>query len=157
MEKSKRILAFILSFGLCIGNISMVAKAEEEETGTTEIIEYIIKYNPQELLSGSGGDPQSGGSGNLTVEQVIENNLSYADDVQIIDEIEGNDEINNTQLISMSTSDMNLTDEELNTINGVYYAEPNYRIHTLDSDPGFVQQWAINGSSTYGVNVDKAW
>ena len=155
MEKTRRILAFIVSLVICVGNVNVLVNAEETES--TETIEYIIKYNSQELLSNAGGGPGSGGSGNLTVEQVIENNLSYAENIQIIDEIEDNDESNNTQLLSISTSDRDLTDEELNAINGVYYAEPNYRIHTLDLDPGFIQQWAINGSSIYGINIDKAW
>lgn len=153
MKKYVKMLSCILSLTLFLSIIPSGAMAIEESQ--IETIEYIVRYDTEELLNRAKNSSVSRSS-EMTVEEILENNLSTASDVRLIDEI-GIENEHTTKLFSIDTENKEETTYELNSIDGIYYAEINYKIHTLDSNPGVEQQWAINGTSDYGINLDNAW
>lgn len=153
MKKYVKMLSCILSLTLFLSIIPSGAMAIEESQ--IETIEYIVRYDTEELLNRAKNSSVSRNS-EMTVEEILENNLSTASDVRLIDEI-GIENEHTTKLFSIDTENKEETTYELNSIDGIYYAEINYKIHTLDSNPGVEQQWAINGTSDYGINLDNAW
>lgn len=152
MRNINRFVSILMSAAICMSSITITYA---DDTEYTETVEYIVRYNTDELLS-AGGNPETGGSGTATVEEALENNLTGATDIRTIDEF-CNGEGHTTKLFSINTVNKDETYSELNNISGIYYAELNYKIHKLDADPGLSQQWAINGTNAYGINTEKAW
>ena len=148
----KRIIAALISLSMLLSGVSTVSFAED--VVSVQTVEYIIRYNSDELLSNgtiSGSETDSS-----SIEETLENRLTGATDIQFIDEIESV-EGHTTKLFSINTANEDELSSELNSIDGIYYAEPNYKIRSFDTDSGLNQQWAINGTNTYGIETEKAW
>ena len=150
----KRIFSFLLVISIFISNSCFVLAETEENS--VKLVEFIIRYDSDVVNNQQTNDIVTTINGNDTVEIILENQLSNTDDIEIKDEVTESDSIK-TQLISLNTNNIEQTLNELNNINGVIYAEPNYRIYKASSEPYFSNQWALNGTSDFGINVDEAW
>ncbi|MDD6762735.1 MAG: S8 family serine peptidase, partial [Clostridiales bacterium] len=148
----KKIIATLISSSVLLSGLPMVSFAEDN--ASVQTVEYIIRYNSDELLS--NGNASGSDTDTSAIEKALENRLTCATDIQIIDEIES-EEGQTTKLFSINTANGDELSSELNSIDGIYYAEPNYKIKSLDTDVGLSQQWAINGTNTYGIEAGKAW
>lgn len=152
--KAKRFLSMILA-GTILGT-TMPNMVFAIENNSSEKIEYIVKYNTQELLSAPvfySESEQPLEITNTDIEIVIEETLTTATDVAITDEIINN-ESESIKLVSVTTTDGDATLNELSTIDGVVFAEPNYKIEAYTNDPGYSNQWGLTNN---GINAEKAW
>lgn len=152
MGQMKKIIAALISLSMLLSGVPTVSFAED--VASVQTVEYIIRYNSDELLSNgtiSGSETDSS-----SIEETLENHLTGATNIQIIDEIESV-EGHTTKLFSINTANEDELSSELNSIDGIYFAEPNYKIRSFDTDSGLNQQWAINGTNTYGIETEKAW
>ena len=84
---------------------------------------------------------------------VLENSLTKSAKITVLDEIDK--ESSMIQLVSILSNDVTQAVEELNNINGVLYAEPNYRIKATDSTGDDISKWGM--TSITGIHAEEAW
>lgn len=152
--KIKKFMIWFLIICLLIPYTSFVAIANEQQI---ETIEYIVKYDSTAAASTPmmySDNVKSTETVNRDIETIIEKELSTATEVSVIDSVvdQGNSGL---QLISVKTTDGDETLNELNSVDGIVFAEPNYRIKKCDIDPYVDDQWGM--VSANGVNVELAW
>ena len=180
------ILAFVLTLSALTFNIAGVSSKTPLTEQPPVYDGYLVKYNEDVILEKSSiknkydnyskmtGDDQSKEQNNdtedsitnepyefdadfLVVEAAFEELLPEVSSVYIIGELSKDNFGYKTQLISIeSGEDKEIILAQLREIEGVEYAEPNYRIETMN-DPGFSNQWGLNPSSTYNINIGDAW
>lgn len=154
--RAKRIISLIIT-GTILGTIMPNIVFATEGNNESEAIEYIIKYDVQSMSSAPVLYSDTVDTVEITnsdIEVVIEDSLTSATDVAITDEII-NSESESIKLVSVTTADSKATLSELSTIDGVVFAEPNYKIKALANDPGYNNQWGL--TSNNGINTEKAW
>lgn len=150
----RKLLSIILSLVIIVGN--GIAVFAQDNTPQYEQIEYIVKYNPQMLLSNSINTFSNTDTNITAIEGIFEDSLASADSFSIVDESAGNEDYR-TELVVINSCNTEETTNELNNIEGVIYAEPNYEVYATTTEPSYENQWAINGSSDYGINANIAW
>ena len=149
----KRALSILLAISILIPNPIFVFAENTENSRETE--EFIIRYDSDALMEQQTDNFSMIINEEENIETILENQLSNNDVLEIKDEVIVSDSIK-TQLVALSTNNIEQTLIELNSISGIIYAEPNYRIYKTTSDPGFSNQWALNGTSEFGVNIEEA-
>lgn len=156
----KRLISLFTAAVLLMGSITCLVYSESdlEEPGITE---YIIKYDTQsvnEIAVQKGGKTAENFALRGSVEESFNAKLKSATDFTIIDELKEEEDGTVIQLVSIDTTDTETALKELNSVEGVVFAEPNYPIHSCDNDPEFINQWSINDSDYgIGIHVSGAW
>ncbi len=144
-----KLISLLIVLSFLFSNITTYA----EET-TTDTVEFIVRYRTEEIRL---NDFQNVSELSVFTEEFVSDKLTNIDDMIVVDTISNSETFEVTQLISLETTDVEKTTFELNSIDEVVFAEPNYKVYANDYDPGYSNQWAINNNSSYGVNIENVW
>ena len=161
----KKAFALLLAIILALPSKFVVGTETAKEMNTTTS-EFLVKYNPDALLNSEDtsnmgaqlftDEVQTNLQINDYVEHTLEQNIAAVTAIEIKDELPEDSSGSVIQLVSVESSDQEMVLEQLREMEGIEYAEPNYRIKAT-YDSGFSQQWGLNPDANYDINIQEAW